>query len=166
MDDIVTFTKLWFNNGPKYADPYMAPISFRNEIYCYKIGESIEEIKSKQKEILGEKGKLRIGYYYDDGWMSSTEPIRRAIDKVVHVLTNDLGYECIKLTSMKSRGHDIIRMYIQYMGAEGNLNNYIRALDGEPLIGGLGTLRKTSFVYVYSYIHFFIYLMDIFNGCV
>ena len=130
----------------------MAPVSFRDDIYCYKIGQSIESIKAQQKELVANKdnknpngGKLRIGYYYNDGWMSSSEPIRRAIDKTIHVLTNDLGYECIKMKNMENKGLELIRMYLQFMGAEGNLENYVRALDGESLAGAYGYLRKASF---------------------
>ena len=78
--------------------------------------------------------------------MSSSEPIRRAIDRVINVLTNDLGYECVKMNGMEKRGHQIVKNYLTFSGPEGNLLHYMRALDGEPLIGGLETLRKASYI--------------------
>ena len=45
MDDIVQFLKIWFNNGPNKRDPYMAPVPFRDDIYCYRVGQPAQDVK-------------------------------------------------------------------------------------------------------------------------
>ena len=123
MDDIVRFCKvLWSSNG-HLTDPYMAAIPFREQIFS-------------------SKKKLRIGYWSKgDGWFTSTKCVQRGIMEAVDVLSKEYDYEIIELPFKD--GFDVVSLYMKYMGAEANMKEFMRALDGtEELFGGFKTLKK------------------------
>lgn len=103
-------------------DPYMAPMPFRNDIF-----ES--------------KRKLKIGYWYDDGWFSSTQCVRRAIDETLDILSSEYQYEIVEVPYSKAPESVNVKLmleiYYKFISAEGPMVGFIDDLqDTEDLAGG------------------------------
>eukprot|EP01084_Bolivina_argentea_P126422 223851_1 len=122
MDDIIRFLRMMWSSKNMYElDCYMAPIPFRENIF-------------------NSKRKLKIGYWFDDGWFTSAKCVKRAINEVVCVLKQEYEYELIPLKF--DLGSEVIKLYFQYMGAEGKMKDYMYDLqDTEELFHGFKRLR-------------------------
>mmetsp|Transcript_2015 Transcript_2015/g.2537 ORF Transcript_2015/g.2537 Transcript_2015/m.2537 type:complete len:423 (-) Transcript_2015:233-1501(-) len=121
MDDIVLFLRnvMWSQRAFE-LDVCLTPIPFRDNIY-------------------NDKRKLNIGYWFDDGWMVSTDTVKRGIQKCVDILKNEYGYNIVKIPF--NDGRKVFEFYMKHMGAEGNFRDYKRALKGEPLYKGYNVLK-------------------------
>eukprot|EP01083_Nonionella_stella_P281349 957280_1 len=136
MDDIIRFLKVMWSPKTLAMDPYMVPMPFREAIFS-------------------SKRKLRIGFWkVGDGWFTSTQCVQRAVTEVVNILQGECEYELVELPF--ADGFSVLRCYFGYMGAESNMKEYLRALEGtEELFHGFKEyLRLQAIVYyVKSIVH-------------
>jgi len=131
MDDIIMFMKaMWSPSTAQMfqLDPYMMPMPFRNEIF-----ES--------------KKKLTIGYWYDDGWFTSTQCVRRAIDETVNVLSTEYKYDIVEIPYSASpqsvNVRHLLKLYYNFVSAEGPFQGFVDQLDDtEDLAGGFLTVKR------------------------
>jgi len=125
MDDIILFLKsMWSPSTARMfqLDPYMMPMPFRDEIF-----ES--------------KTKLTIGYWFDDGWFSSTQSVKRAIKETVDLLSSEYEYDVVEIPYSKANdtvnAKHMLALYYKYISAEGPMAGFVDALqDTEPLDAG------------------------------
>lgn len=85
----------------------------------------------EEKENATELKKLRIGFWFSDGWFTCTDCVKRAITEALDILRDVYNYEIVEIPF--NRGQHVIKLYLRYMVAEGNLKEFVRNLRGESL---------------------------------
>jgi len=81
--------------------------------------------------------KLRVGFYDDDGFITPSESVRRAVRQAVAAL-EDLGVEVVPFRP--PHVEELLYSYLAALSADGGY--YIeKALDGDPIIGQLKPLK-------------------------
>lgn len=89
-----------------------------------------------------------IGYWYDDGWFTATQCVRRAIDETINILSSEYKYEIVEIPFSKTKSVNIrhlLKVYYNFVSAEGPMQGFVDQLeDTEDLAGGFVMMRRLA----------------------
>jgi fatty acid amide hydrolase len=88
------------------------------------------------------KTKLKIGYFETDAWFEPCAAAKRGLHETIAALEK-AGHTCVPYDS-PTDGWASYGLLVAINAAEGNMRNFVEALEGEELIPEYGTLWKAS----------------------
>lgn len=133
VEDLAFVMRLWMGEKLWKEYPYISPIPFNDKVY-----------RGEMQAMRHKSGKLRIGYFEDDGWFSPCETARRAVQCARASLEQQEEYELVPFDEIKLFSWKVVALFFGILGAEGNMAGFMAGLEGEPLLSIYKSVKSMS----------------------
>ena len=86
--------------------------------------------------------KLKIGYFYTDGWFEPCRAAKRGLTETVAALRKE-GHDLVEIP-FPGDGKAIYQTYVALAAGEGNMKSFELGLEGEPLVKEYMQLKRAA----------------------
>eukprot|EP00301_Raphidiophrys_heterophryoidea_P027271 c9579_g1_i1.p1 GENE.c9579_g1_i1~~c9579_g1_i1.p1 ORF type:complete len:594 (+),score=149.23 c9579_g1_i1:89-1870(+) len=127
IDDLAALTRVWMSPLVFARDPTVMPLPFNTQVYEKGTGKT-----------------LRVGYFTTDAWFQPCTAAVRAVEEAVEAM-KALGHTIEEIEIPPAfNGWEASKLFFGLMGADGNMDEFMRALDGEMLHRDYTTIKKLT----------------------